>query len=983
MGVASEVDPPSFNGFTHLLEHMLFSGSTNFPEDNYLEKVIKKYNGKKNGSTGDFITTFYYSLSHEGLDEFFEALADAFKNPLFKEEELRKELNNVNSEISMRMTFEKKKSYYKFIKAIGNPKARLFRDGFANIDPETVDFKALRKDLLDFHDKYYSPNLMKMVVVSSEDKKNLAKKIKDKFGVLENKDTPRPHFDTEFGYQPPFEEGMMGRVFLAKGVDDPSVLRLFFKTDSFKLDSGTLTREFFSILFGYYAKGSLKHTLQEEGLALGMENYAIFEDYKDGIYVFKFVLTEKGKRKVTEVLKHFYGFVDFLKQLKGREEIYDYIAKISKFGFLFNVGNAKLGMSETSRDFFYLAKSVSKFLQDYPDKELYRAGHVFSRFNDEKFNQLLNQFRPDNSIVYFESKDFKIKGEKEKTTKEAKKENKVVKEEKTKGDKVGEDKNKTVYHFPFDSIDLNKEIAKSNSVIENLLRKAKLRKKAMRRRRKHKSRFLAEEAIEERTVELTIDILNNAIEDQQLDLHFDFDDKKPYKEFILSEELIIELTTVKEQREYTVVQPTDLSYIEDYPMLTTCVPPLDLVTTPIVHNTTPLLNDPSLNSQGSSKDSEEEEIYTNYHLNTDKTYNAIFDEKNRSDSHLSPTMKSFNNFKKCVRKDVLADVKDHQLHLLSKSPSSSLYHKLYRKSMQPKYISIVTIESDYLLEKVMIGKSGRIEASLTSEILCSYLNRDIELEFHEDYLKSCYFNCRAINYELVLTFQGISTLVEDFSIRVLTYIKALRDINPVLLDIVKDYYKNYFNDFDTKMAKPLAKYYLNVFMDRLIADYSDDVGRDYYSQTVRSVNQTTLVEFIIMIFRKTKIMVSAVGNVSKRQSEQMSIAVNKAMGINRGQKIKHHPALNDSYYKMVLLDNLVTKFAVDEHLVVRLPNNDAKETNNVYLTYFKFGSLDKRDKLMLDVLNHLLKDFAFNRLRNELNLGYVASSYICDFHIVG
>ena len=45
--------------------------------------------------------------------------------------------------------------------------------------------------------------------------------------------------------------------------------------------------------------------------------------------------------------------------------------------------------------------------------------------------------------------------------------------------------------------------------------------------------------------------------------------------------------------------------------------------------------------------------------------------------------------------------------------------------------------------------------------------------------------------------------------------------------------------------------------------------------------------------------------------------------------------------------------------------------------------LNRKDYLMLKVTNHLLKDFVFNRLRNELNLGYVATSYIIEFHYVG
>ena len=43
VGVGSETDPKNFIGFTHLIEHLLFTGSKKYPEDNYIEKVVNKY----------------------------------------------------------------------------------------------------------------------------------------------------------------------------------------------------------------------------------------------------------------------------------------------------------------------------------------------------------------------------------------------------------------------------------------------------------------------------------------------------------------------------------------------------------------------------------------------------------------------------------------------------------------------------------------------------------------------------------------------------------------------------------------------------------------------------------------------------------------------------------------------------------------------------------------------------------------------------
>lgn len=114
VGVGSQSDPIDFCGFTHLIEHLLFTGSKNFPEDNYIEKVVNKYNGENNGVTKSFTTSYYYKIGPGGMQEFAEVLVDAVAFPLFDQERIMKELNNVNSEISMRMTFNKNLGRYFF-----------------------------------------------------------------------------------------------------------------------------------------------------------------------------------------------------------------------------------------------------------------------------------------------------------------------------------------------------------------------------------------------------------------------------------------------------------------------------------------------------------------------------------------------------------------------------------------------------------------------------------------------------------------------------------------------------------------------------------------------------------------------------------------------------------------------------------------------------------------------------------------------------
>ena len=151
VGLGSESDIDGFIGFTHLIEHLLFTGSKNYKEQHHIEKIVNKYQGEQNGVTKAFTTSFYFKIDQSGLDEFLPALADAIQNPTFTEENILKEINNVNSEISMRMTYNKNMAYYKLLKKLGNPHSKLFQDGFANIDQSSLDIKDLRQKLAAVH----------------------------------------------------------------------------------------------------------------------------------------------------------------------------------------------------------------------------------------------------------------------------------------------------------------------------------------------------------------------------------------------------------------------------------------------------------------------------------------------------------------------------------------------------------------------------------------------------------------------------------------------------------------------------------------------------------------------------------------------------------------------------------------------------------------------------------------------------------------
>ena len=79
-----------------MIEHLLFTGSKKFKEQHHIEKVVNKFHGEQNGVTKAFTTSYFYQIAAEGLKEFLPALVDALKEPLFSEENIKKEVNNVS-----------------------------------------------------------------------------------------------------------------------------------------------------------------------------------------------------------------------------------------------------------------------------------------------------------------------------------------------------------------------------------------------------------------------------------------------------------------------------------------------------------------------------------------------------------------------------------------------------------------------------------------------------------------------------------------------------------------------------------------------------------------------------------------------------------------------------------------------------------------------------------------------------------------------
>ena len=96
--VGSTAEEKNNQGLAHILEHMFFKGSRKRPGGKAISRAANDIGGKMNAYTTYDHTAYYITVLNDVFETGFDILADMYQNPLFPEEEFKKELNPILSE---------------------------------------------------------------------------------------------------------------------------------------------------------------------------------------------------------------------------------------------------------------------------------------------------------------------------------------------------------------------------------------------------------------------------------------------------------------------------------------------------------------------------------------------------------------------------------------------------------------------------------------------------------------------------------------------------------------------------------------------------------------------------------------------------------------------------------------------------------------------------------------------------------------------
>jgi len=177
--VGSAYESFATSGMSHMLEHLLFNGTTTLKQKE-LYDATDKIGGYNNANTSEYYTNFMMVTPTENIEKGMELQAGMLFNSVLPEKKFEKEKGIVLEEIA---------------KSLANPREQLDRNklsilykGHALSLPTLGTYETIknmnRDEVYEFYKNYYVPNNMIVSVIGNFDSENMLKSLKDIYGIV-------------------------------------------------------------------------------------------------------------------------------------------------------------------------------------------------------------------------------------------------------------------------------------------------------------------------------------------------------------------------------------------------------------------------------------------------------------------------------------------------------------------------------------------------------------------------------------------------------------------------------------------------------------------------------------------------------------------------------------------------------------------------------------------------------------------------------
>ena len=381
-------DPIELQGLAHFCEHLLFMGTEKYPRENEYSEFLSNHSGSSNAYTGMENTNYFFDVGHDHLEGALDRFAQFFLKPLFDPSCTEREIRAVDSEHKKNLQSDAWRAF-QLEKSLSDPNHPYSHFGTGNAKTLWDDPKGkgldVRDELLKFHDRYYSANVMKLVILGREPIETLSQWVIEKFSGVQNKGLAAPTFPSN----PLGSEQLQTQVFF-RSVKDIRMLDITFPIP----DQSPLFRskpgQFISHFIGHEGQGSILSFLKAKGWASHLSAGAM--NGADGFEFFKISvdLTSDGLANYDKVVGAVFRYVELLKESQIPEWSFREVQQLCDLAFRFK---------EKSPPSSYTSGLSSQMQLPYPRDWVLSGPYLTRDFDPKQIRDVADCLNPTNCRV--------------------------------------------------------------------------------------------------------------------------------------------------------------------------------------------------------------------------------------------------------------------------------------------------------------------------------------------------------------------------------------------------------------------------------------------------------------------------------------------------------------------------------------------------------------------------------------------------------
>jgi insulysin len=382
--IGSYQNPQDRAGLVHFLEHMLFLGTSKYPDPGEYQRFISEHGGSHNAGTGLEHTNYFFDIDAAYLEPALDRFAQFFSSPNFDAKYVDRERNAVESEYRLKIKDDGRRLQDVLQEQV-NPKHPLSKFTVGNLETlANWENRPVRDELLAIYKRYYSANIMKLVVLGSESLDELQAIVEPRFAVVENSDVV-----VDVHSAPLFEPERLPMMISAVPLQNSRELSLSFPMPKMLPHWQKKPASYLAALIGHEGEGSLLDVLKKRGWAEALSAGVPLEDRGSALFSVNISITPKGLENQQQIAEMFFAWVALIREQGIESWRYSERAQLSNIAFRFQ---------EKQNPVSYVS-SLSSMMQSYPVNDVLQANFVMTDFDAELVAEIGALLTPDNLIL--------------------------------------------------------------------------------------------------------------------------------------------------------------------------------------------------------------------------------------------------------------------------------------------------------------------------------------------------------------------------------------------------------------------------------------------------------------------------------------------------------------------------------------------------------------------------------------------------------